>query len=205
MEKNTIITSIIAFALVVLVVLLFGCIQKAPTEPDGENVWLSIIPKQCGTNAWDAWHKDLNRVYIRAPTEKEIMSEWLQTIYGVKLLDYKNVKIYDVVCQACSCPRGDKVFIKVSKSDAGKLNWAREEPPEEPTPGITKNSCVKDSDCVKTVLGCCPCSSGGREIAVNKQWLSQQAQPACDAVFCAEVYGCSERQAFCVEGKCVLK
>lgn len=358
MKKSILVNAFIAGSLVVLVVLLFGCLQKPPEPIPGDTVWLSIIPKQCQGNAWEKWHKDQNNVYIRALTEKEVIAEWLNAVYKARLLDYKSIQIYEVVCLACSCPRGDKVFIKVSKEDAGRLNWVREEPPEESTvtleigrkayypedkitasakatgeiniyykswkvsrlekgnwvtiydgpscqlsdcnginacgstiacsmpstgcikkkesnfewvakestgrtiscipywgtqpiqwtcsqysnsmPGKYKISfeyaldcngefpkinaktieeefeilppaeppkeyCTEDSDCIKTVLGCCPCTSGGKEIAVNKQWLAQQLQSGCEGIMCAEVFMCTEREAKCLQGKCVLE
>lgn len=66
--------------------------------------------------------------------------------------------------------------------------------------------CVNDSDCVKTVAGCCPCNAGGQEIAVAAQCLDDV--PGCDSkpgeVMCLQVYLCTDSEAVCEAGQCVL-
>lgn len=65
--------------------------------------------------------------------------------------------------------------------------------------------CETDADCVKTVPGCCPCNSGGKEIAVAKQCLGEVE--GCDIqgpIACPHVYMCTGAEAVCDAGECVL-
>lgn len=91
-------------------------------EPS-ESVWLSIQPIQCQENAWEKWHASLNRQYIRQPTEKEIVSEWLEVVHGIKWLSFEAVAADPgtTTCSACDCPRGDTIKIKVAASNAVTL------------------------------------------------------------------------------------
>ncbi|MDO8647684.1 MAG: hypothetical protein Q7R70_04685 [Candidatus Diapherotrites archaeon] len=74
-------------------------------------------------------------------------------------------------------------------------------------PILEKDSCIQNSDCVKTVLSPCPCNSGGKEEAVNKEWLANYAWPDDDAQppVCLQVYLCTDKTAKCTAGKCVLE
>ncbi|WP_146158606.1 hypothetical protein [Enhygromyxa salina] len=63
--------------------------------------------------------------------------------------------------------------------------------------------CVSDDDCVKTTPGCCPCNAGGQEIAVAKQ--CNTPGPKCGPnVQCLQVYLCTDSEAVCEAGECVL-
>lgn len=65
--------------------------------------------------------------------------------------------------------------------------------------------CVTDDDCVKTVPGCCPCSAGGQEIAVSKECAGGGLVGGCDKpVACLQVYLCTDSEAVCEAGQCVL-
>jgi hypothetical protein len=84
---------------------------------------MQVSPIQCGGNTWEVWHRDLNRVYIRAPTEREILTEWLSATQGITVRDFaqKPAEPGTVVCEACSCGRGDRIAVLVSAQDAQKL------------------------------------------------------------------------------------
>jgi len=67
--------------------------------------------------------------------------------------------------------------------------------------------CKNNKDCVKTSSGCCPCNSGGDEVAAHKDCVDQVMQ--CDLppeqVICPQVYLCTDVQPACVDGQCVLQ
>jgi hypothetical protein len=68
-------------------------------------------------------------------------------------------------------------------------------------------ACATDDDCVKVSPGCCSCSMGGSEAAVAKACLDQ-IEPCPlppDEVACPAVYKCTDAQAVCVGGACVLQ
>ncbi len=66
--------------------------------------------------------------------------------------------------------------------------------------------CVSDDECVKTSSGCCPCNSGGNEVAAHMDCVDQVM--LCDKppedVICPEVYLCTDAKPACVAGQCVL-
>lgn len=67
--------------------------------------------------------------------------------------------------------------------------------------------CDSDDDCVKTSPGCCSCNMGGKEVAVAKACIDQLEKCPLppDEVFCPAVYLCTDAQATCVQGACVLQ
>lgn len=67
--------------------------------------------------------------------------------------------------------------------------------------------CAIDADCTKASPGCCSCNMGGKEVAVAVACLDQ-LEPCPlppDQVACPAVYLCTDAQAVCVAGECVLK
>lgn len=117
------------FAILILIMaILSGCIQSNPQKNENDSnssqkVLLSISPIQCGENSWQKWHSSLNRTYIRAPTEKEILTEYFRTVQNIEILDFKNIpaKPGTIVCAACNCSRGDTIEVLVSEKDKAKM------------------------------------------------------------------------------------
>ncbi|NUN14360.1 MAG: hypothetical protein HUU55_12085 [Myxococcales bacterium] len=66
--------------------------------------------------------------------------------------------------------------------------------------------CTTDADCVKVTGGCCPCSMGGKEMAVAKQCLN--TVPGCPyppgTFACLAVYMCTDSKAVCQNNQCKL-
>lgn len=66
--------------------------------------------------------------------------------------------------------------------------------------------CIRDSDCIKVQLTCCPCEAGGKE-----ECVSMAAKPIYDKlisecspnVICPQVYNCEIKKCVCKENKCV--
>jgi hypothetical protein len=99
-------------------------------EQNQSEEWLSYKPIQCGQNPWEKWHKDLNRTYIRAPTEQEIVKEYYRTVYEIEILEFKNIPAPSGtnVCKACTCQRGDTIFVLVDEKNIAKmleLGWKK--------------------------------------------------------------------------------
>lgn len=67
--------------------------------------------------------------------------------------------------------------------------------------------CKSDKECVKTSLGCCPCSAGGKEAPAHMNCVDQvmKCDIPPDQVNCPQVYLCSDAQPVCVNGACVLQ
>lgn len=67
-------------------------------------------------------------------------------------------------------------------------------------------ACGANSDCVKVTEGCCPCTQGGAEIAVNKNYQTKYEDcKNCPAgIVCAQSYVCQNVRPACVDSKCTL-
>jgi len=127
-----------------LLLIFAGCVATpSPQNPQiaanettngtiNKTVWLSYYPIQCGQNPWEIWEANSGRVYIRAPTEKEILSSYYSQIYEVQILDYANTKNSDIVCAACACSRGDTINVQAYAKDAQKMLLLGWEASQEP-------------------------------------------------------------------------
>jgi hypothetical protein len=79
------------------------------------STWLTIAPRQCGTNPWQGGSQTGNEV------------EQVKTYFASKGVDLEAIGFaYPgepmAVCMACSCPRGDTLVVKAKDSaDAQKL------------------------------------------------------------------------------------
>ncbi|GEM_PF-7017795 len=80
--------------------------------------WLYYEPAQCGTNPWERWAQGQTKKYGSDSGE---IKAWLDAEKGIKALEIASKKVYDVVCAACSCPRGDRVAVLVARSDSAKM------------------------------------------------------------------------------------
>jgi hypothetical protein len=67
----------------------------------GSDLSLSYRPKMCEKTAWQIWEENSGRVYIRAPTDEEIITNYYRSVYGINILDAKKVQLNQVTCQAC--------------------------------------------------------------------------------------------------------
>ena len=100
-----------------------------------DEVWFSVEPIQCMGNQWEQWQYgdcldvDSDMGCEQVP-EKMVIEDWLAYEYGVTVKDYKREFVYEVVCEACSCPRGDKISVLVGPEDIdtmeNEVNWTRE-------------------------------------------------------------------------------
>lgn len=71
------------------------------------------------------------------------------------------------------------------------------------------SACASDDDCVSVKSGCCGCSMGGSNTAINREFLLEwesQSGKNCDGVMCLAVVRqpCPEK-AKCVFDSCVLR
>ena len=92
----------------------------------GRTEWFSIEPVQCGGNAWESW----GTLKLFA-TENDRITAWLEEEKGIIVSEVKSRQVSEVVCLACSCPRGDQIAVLANSSDAEKLielGFAKMEP-----------------------------------------------------------------------------
>lgn len=107
--------------------------KKTETPGSAENLqWFSFAPKQCNSNEWDEWVRKVkwepNPEKLKAGknglginTEELRISDWLEYEHNIKIHGYASKKTSDIVCMACSCPRGDLVAVQVSPKDAAAM------------------------------------------------------------------------------------
>jgi len=86
------------------------------SKPAEAQVWVSIDPIQCQGNPWD---KEV------APEGKEGDEKTNVILFygkqGIEIFSIESAQVHEIVCQACSCPRGDRLYLEVSANDARKL------------------------------------------------------------------------------------
>jgi hypothetical protein len=101
-------------ALLVIGFLFPGCLFDSD---DSSNlaVWMSIAPIQCRGNAWEQQDKTLE-AYLAD--------------LGVEVLDKETSQWAEGVCEACSCPTGQRIDVLVREDDQETLltaGFVREE------------------------------------------------------------------------------
>lgn len=117
-------------------------------EDTNATLWLSYQPIRCNQNPWEIWEANSDRTYIRAPTEKEILTSYYSQVHNVGLLDYRikgnGISVYaSMACSACTCPLLHNIFVKVHQNDAQKilsLGWQEAQEPEYDCPQWTPPS-----------------------------------------------------------------
>ncbi len=65
--------------------------------------------------------------------------------------------------------------------------------------------CNSDSDCVETQAGCCRCTMGGVQTAINKKYLNkweEKLKKFCQGTICPAVFRCKKGKVICKNHKC---
>jgi len=121
----------------------------------GSELSLSYQPKMCEKTTWQVWEENSGRVYIRAPTDEEIIRNYYLSVYSIDVRDVKKVQLGGVTCQACDvCPETYRFELTVNASEMQPLadeGWTRfnvippapsavPSPVKVPLPGTAQNS-----------------------------------------------------------------
>jgi hypothetical protein len=68
--------------------------------------------------------------------------------------------------------------------------------------------CSEDTDCIVSRASCCPCANGGTQIAIlganEPEWNRQLGGHCGRNTHCLAWYNCSDVQAICQDGHCIL-
>ena len=95
----------------------------------GSSQSLLFQPKLCEKTPWQVWEENSGRVYIRAPTDEEILSGYYITVYSISVRDVKKVERGIMTCQACNvCPTTYRFGLTVNASEMQPLideGWTR--------------------------------------------------------------------------------
>ena len=103
--------------------VLASCRAVTPVAgPPPDTVWVAIQPVQCLGNPWEkAWlahHHNKGAAYPR-DQELKLLREFF-TAKGIHILDLRLRPFMQGtgLCMACTCPRGDTIYLLVSGSDS---------------------------------------------------------------------------------------
>jgi hypothetical protein len=95
----------------------------------GSSVSLSFQPMQCEQTSWQVWEANSGRVYIRAPTDEEIIRHYYSAVYGIGVGNVSREESGMMTCQACSiCPVSYRFGLTVNASAMQPLldeGWRR--------------------------------------------------------------------------------
>jgi hypothetical protein len=100
-----------------------------------EEVWVATEPVQCLGNPWEqdwlARHGNNYGAYPRdIDSQKTVLVEYYAR-FGVRVKNTISIVTHPVTCAACTCPRGDTLYLLVPEDDANTmilLGYRREEP-----------------------------------------------------------------------------
>jgi hypothetical protein len=120
------------------IVIIDGRVDSAITDEKwdemgqfiiGSELTLSYQPKMCENTSWQVWEANSGRVYIRAPTDEEIIRHYYQSVYNINVRDLKKLQPETFTCQACYvCPGFYKFELTVNASEMQPLldeGWVR--------------------------------------------------------------------------------
>ncbi len=95
----------------------------------GGESWVQIDPVQCGGNPWQQyWEEQRKKACPDASKacpfhdikEEAIIQQYYRT-QGIEVSDVKSRKTHAIVCMACSCPRGDTLYLFVNNRDVEQM------------------------------------------------------------------------------------
>jgi hypothetical protein len=67
----------------------------------GSELSFSYRPKKCEKTPWQYWEENSGRVYIRMPTDEEIIKNYYESVYNIEVRDVRKIQLDLVTCEAC--------------------------------------------------------------------------------------------------------
>ncbi|MBX3262510.1 MAG: hypothetical protein KF782_22710 [Labilithrix sp.] len=94
-----------------------------PPAPPATSTWLTIAPKQCGTNPWNGAQPAPGQDPSHLQGEAGEVHEFFRGQgIGLEQIGFAYPAEPMMVCMACSCPRGDTLVVRATSSaDAQRL------------------------------------------------------------------------------------
>jgi len=87
--------------------------------------WIATDPVQCLTNPWEEdWLSRDSNVYQDYPRAIDSQLAIVRDYYarmGVEIAEAISIAKYNVTCDACSCPRGDALYLRVRDADVDTM------------------------------------------------------------------------------------
>lgn len=104
-------------AVVPAALLLPACDGRGGLLRPPEEEWVAMEPVQCLGNPWERdWIERHGNDPQRYPRDRDSVNRIIADYYGrlgVEVRAVVSLPRYDVVCLACSCPRGDTLYLLV--------------------------------------------------------------------------------------------
>ena len=95
----------------------------------GSDISLLYQPMMCDRTVWQTWEANSGRVYIRAPTDEEIITNYYSYQYCIDVKNVTKVNSSLISCDACTvCPQTYHFTLKVNASEMQPLideGWTR--------------------------------------------------------------------------------
>ena len=117
-----------------------GCLNDSTGLEEDQRVWVAIEPIQCLGNSWERdWLAIHDGDYEGYPRDLAGQFEVIKAYYedlGVKVRAIASRQKYLIVCCACSCHRGDTLYILIRARDVDEMEQEgfRRERPRMPGP-----------------------------------------------------------------------
>ncbi len=115
---------------ILLFIIPFGLLLESCEQEYGE--WVILDPIQCMGNPWEqAWLEENNYEYElwweMTEQEKLDVFEKYYEDQGIVIYEIKRTSPYNVVCDGCSCPRGDRIHCNIDEDDVDQMmEWGFE-------------------------------------------------------------------------------
>lgn len=92
--------------------------MKATEQTAVTEVSIQFQPMQCETTPWQAWYEEGKILYIKAPTNEELIQDYYANEFGIELKDVNEVETDRMVCEACGvCPISNYFIASVNSDD----------------------------------------------------------------------------------------
>jgi hypothetical protein len=137
-NRSALVTAPVITGHTIQVVVVDGTVDTAVIDGEwdeigqfliGSELSLAYRPKMCEKTPWQVWEENSGRVYIRAPTDEEIIRSYYISVYTIDVRDVKKVQLGTVTCQACDvCQETYRFGLTVNASEMQPLldeGWTR--------------------------------------------------------------------------------
>jgi hypothetical protein len=123
------------FACAAIALCVQSCDDGGGTLLPPAETWVATEPTQCLTNPWEQdWLARHGNNYDAYPRDEESQQAIIVEYYarlGIDVGAVLSLPKYEIVCMACSCPRGDTLYLLVSEDHAGwmvGMGYRKEDP-----------------------------------------------------------------------------